>query len=102
MPEPQANSSTSQTYRPGRSLGVVRQDHGRDKGFVFLEGTDGAEYFAHISAFEKAHWDELVVGDAVSFSVTETTKGLRAYKIQPATEAERVEIDAQEENRGNR
>lgn len=92
----------SQTYRRGRTLGVIVRTETRDRGYVFIKDGTNVEYFAHKSAFVAGGFDGVEAGDPVSFRVTETTKGLRAFDIVRATEEERAQINAQEENRGNR
>ena len=74
-----------------------------DRGFGFIYDGDGEEYFAHISAFAGPRdFVEIAEETGVSFRVSRTPKGLRALYIRPATVAEQVVIDRQEENRGNR
>ena len=89
-----------------RVVGIVRRIDTRERGFLFIAGADGEEYFAHTSAFGSRKYFELVeVGDGVSFRVARTGKGLRAFDVQPAEGGELAQIAQlreQEENRGNR
>lgn len=54
------------------------------KGYGFLTGDDGKQYFAHYS---KMIWDgfkELKEGEALRFEPSESTKGLEAIEIEKA------------------
>lgn len=52
-----------------------------DKGFGFIKGEDGKEYFFHMSCLKNVRFDALVVGQEVSFEDAENQKGLRAEDI---------------------
>lgn len=66
---------------PQRS-GVIETVKTRDKGFVFITGDDGEQYFAHRSAFATQQiFDRLAEGDAVTFYGARTEKGWRANRI---------------------
>jgi CspA family cold shock protein len=56
----------------------------KERGFGFIKGDDGREYFFHVSGMnEKGEFDHLQEGDPVSFDVdTEATRGLRAKDIE--------------------
>lgn len=55
----------------------------KDKGFGFIADGSGAEYFFHrtAAAFE---FDELVEGDAVTFTPSSGPKGPRAEAVERA------------------
>jgi CspA family cold shock protein len=50
-----------------------------DKGFGFITGADGLEYFFHRSA--APDFDALTEGEAVRFTPTQGAKGLRAESV---------------------
>ncbi|MGV8142182.1 MAG: cold-shock protein [Candidatus Pacearchaeota archaeon] len=52
------------------------------KGFGFLSGDDGKDYFVHASGLVGA--SVLTVGEEVSFEVEQGPKGARAIKVQKA------------------
>ena len=56
-----------------------------DKGFGFIT-PDGADkdVFFHMSALVGAHFDELRVGDKVSFETEDSDKGPRAVNVSRA------------------
>jgi len=51
-----------------------------EKGFGFLAGPDGTEYFFHRSAARE--FDRLNAGDVVTFLPSEGPKGPRAEQVQ--------------------
>jgi len=51
----------------------------RKKGYGFIQGEDGKEYFAHHSALAEGTF--IRDNDRVSFEPVETEKGLQAQKI---------------------
>lgn len=53
-----------------------------DRGFFFIKGEDGGEYFAHLSALENCRIDALQPQQTVSFVPTKTPKGLRAEEVR--------------------
>ena len=54
-----------------------------DKGFGFVRGDDGVEYFFHRSAVPKdVDFDSLGAGERVMFEPDEGTKGPRAEGIE--------------------
>lgn len=92
----------STVTRAGRYLGVLGTGQ-IDRGFRFIRDAEDQEYFAHLSAFQdRRDFDGLADGSGVSFRVSETPKGLRAFDIRPATVIEQAAIDDQEDDRGNR
>lgn len=54
----------------------------RDKGFGFLRGSDGKEYFFHRSAIQNAEWDSVQEGAPISqFIDADGPKGPRAESV---------------------
>ncbi len=54
-----------------------------DKGFGFIHGQDGQEYFMHRSAVRGgAVFEQLREGQAVTFDAGRGDKGLRAENVQ--------------------
>lgn len=90
----------------GRLTGViVRMDGTRGRGFGFIRDAEGNEYFLHRTAcIPNALFDALQEGDAVSYKVSDTPKGQKAYDLERTSLTERQiqEILAREETRGNR
>ena len=52
-----------------------------DKGFGFIKGEDGKDYFMHRSACKNCKIDELGVGQEVTFEEDEGPKGPRAEDV---------------------
>lgn len=52
-----------------------------DKGFGFIRGTNGHEYFFHASALKNIKFDDVQIGQEVMFEDEEGTKGPRAADI---------------------
>ena len=52
-----------------------------DRGFGFITTLEGGEYFFHQSACASTRFDDLRVGQAVSFTVAEGPKGPRAENV---------------------
>jgi CspA family cold shock protein len=90
----------------GRVIGVIVRLQGtRDRGFGFIRDGGGNEYFLHRTAcIPNALFDELQEGEAVSYKVSDTPKGQKAYDLERATlsKGEVEAILSQEEQRGNR
>jgi CspA family cold shock protein len=55
-----------------------------DKGFGFVLGEDGNEYFFHQSACTSTPFDSMHEGQAVTFQRGQGPKGPRAENVQPA------------------
>ena len=55
-----------------------------DKGFGFIQASDGAEYFFHNSACSGCRFDELREGQSVSFEKGQGPKGPRAENVRLA------------------
>lgn len=85
-----------------RRLGVVIKPPG-DRGYVFIVGEDGVEYFAHATAFPSPSlFEGLCGGEGVTFHAARTEKGWRANRIEMAVTAdELVRLQEMEERRGN-
>lgn len=52
-----------------------------DKGFGFILGKDGVEYFMHKTALKNARFENLHEGQDVTFEEADGTKGPRAEDI---------------------
>ena len=52
------------------------------RGFGFILGDDGQEYFLHAKALRGCQFDDLRVGDVMQFTPTSTAKGFAAEEIQ--------------------
>ena len=54
-----------------------------DRGFGFIAGPDGTEYFFHRDGLSSSlDFDRLVGGESVSFEVQAGPKGPRAVQVQ--------------------
>jgi CspA family cold shock protein len=53
-----------------------------DKGFGFIKGDDGNEYFVHRSAIRGVVFEQLREGQSVTFDVGHGDKGPRAENVQ--------------------
>jgi CspA family cold shock protein len=57
-----------------------------ERGFGFIVGEDGKEYFFHRDGLTSSvDFDRLVGGEAVSFDVETGPKGDRAVRVQAAS-----------------
>jgi CspA family cold shock protein len=56
-----------------------------DKGFGFIKGEAGQEYFFHQSAIYGEGIADLREGDGVEFEVTDSPKGPRAANVKRTT-----------------
>ena len=54
----------------------------RDRGFGFVQGSDGVEIFFHRSAILGEGFDALTEGQAVEFDVEKGDKGPRAAHLK--------------------
>jgi CspA family cold shock protein len=54
----------------------------RERGFGFIGGEDGREFFFHRSALKEKDFESLKEGNGVEFSVEKGPKGLRAVNIK--------------------
>jgi cold shock protein len=55
-----------------------------DKGFGFVQGEDGTQYFFHQSAFAEGRFEDLREGQTLTFDGAQGPKGPRAENIRPA------------------
>lgn len=55
-----------------------------DKGFGFIQASDGNEYFFHSSACAGVAFDSLREGQSVTFEKGQGPKGPRAENVRPA------------------
>lgn len=53
------------------------------KGFGFIAGEDGSEYFFHQSACTRVSFDQLHEGQAVTFDKGQGPKGPRGENVKP-------------------
>jgi CspA family cold shock protein len=53
-----------------------------DKGFGFILGSNGTEWFFHKTAVQNKKWDEVLEGDTVSFEEGHGPKGPRAENVK--------------------
>lgn len=66
---------------PPQLKGTVERIIG-DRGFCFIRGTNGLDYFAHYTEMrDGVRIAELQKGDWLTFKAVETPKGLRAIDI---------------------
>jgi CspA family cold shock protein len=56
----------------------------RDRGFGFINDTDGSEVFFHQSSIISTEFDALEEGQEVKFEVEKTPKGPRAINLSVA------------------
>jgi len=54
----------------------------RERGFGFIQGSDGVETFFHRSALSGEGFDALAEGQAVEFDVEKGNKGPRAVNMK--------------------
>ena len=52
------------------------------KGFGFIAGDDGHDYFVHHTGITGPGYKTLAQGDTVAFEPTETDKGRKAEKVR--------------------
>ena len=55
----------------------------RGYGFVFKDGDDQTEYFVHYSYIDMDGYKTLKAGQAVTFEMVETDKGIQAHNVEP-------------------
>jgi len=53
----------------------------KEKGFGFIHGEDGKDYFFHYSAIVMDDFKTAEKGEAVEFETEESTRGPRACKV---------------------
>jgi len=67
-----------------RVAGVVKWfSPERGYGFIVKEGDDSTEYFTHYSYIIMNGYKTLKPGQAVTFKLVETDKGVQAQEVQP-------------------
>lgn len=54
----------------------------KNKGFGFIKGEDGNDFFFHYSALVMEGFKDIPVESEVEFDVEETEKGLRAVNVK--------------------
>lgn len=54
-----------------------------DRGFGFIRGENGTEYFFHRSAVEGVAFEQLREGQPVEFEVEPSQRGPRARDVRP-------------------
>lgn len=52
-----------------------------EKGFGFIKGNDGQDYFCHWSSLLMDGFKKLEVGQAVEFNAEDSEKGLKAVNV---------------------
>ncbi len=53
-----------------------------ERGFGFIKGQDGVEYFFHRTSLARGvQFESLALGEIVSFNVTQSDKGPRAADV---------------------
>lgn len=58
-----------------------------DKGYGFIEYTNGEDIFVHYSAIKQEGFKTLHEGQLVDFDLIRTTKGIQAINVQAVIEA---------------
>lgn len=66
--------------------GTIKSNKTATKGFVFIKGEDGIDYFCHYTALKESgvKLETLADGQEVEFEPSEGTKGPRAENVYPA------------------
>lgn len=70
----------------------------KQKGYGFITGDDGAEYFAHQTQIKMDGFRTLDAGDIVEFDVRSEEKGLAAVDVLPVLTLGMMKKKAVEEN----
>jgi CspA family cold shock protein len=66
------------------SMGIVKKVVS-ERGFGFITGDDGKDYFFHRSALAPSlEFDRLAGGEKVQFEIERDAKGDRARNVEPA------------------
>lgn len=78
------NNSSTITFLGGNILtqGTVKWFNG-SKGYGFITGEDGKDYFVHFSAIQVDGFKTLDEGQKVSFDVESGQKGPQASNVRP-------------------
>ncbi|MCK4338380.1 MAG: cold shock domain-containing protein [Candidatus Cloacimonetes bacterium] len=53
----------------------------KSKGYGFITGEDGKEYFVHWRSIKEEGYKTLIEDDDVEFKTTETEKGIQAIEV---------------------
>ncbi len=53
-----------------------------EKGFGFITAEDGKDVFVHFSQIQKDGFKTLAEGEAVSFEIVESEKGIQASNVE--------------------
>jgi CspA family cold shock protein len=64
--------------------GTVKWFNGK-KGFGFIDGSEGFDYFVHFSSIVGDGFKNLHEGDSVNFDVKQTDKGMNAINVTKIT-----------------
>ena len=68
-----------------RVTGTVKWfSNDRGYGFVMIDGNQDAEYFVHYTSIEMDGYKTLKAGQAVTFELKKTDKGIQAVDVQAA------------------
>lgn len=59
-----------------------------DKGYGFIDYTNGEDIFVHYSAIKANGYRTLTEGQMVSFDLVETPKGLQAVNVEALVQTE--------------
>lgn len=59
-----------------------------DKGYGFIDYTNGEDIFVHYSAIKANGYRTLTEGQMVSFDLVETPKGLQAVNVEVLVQTE--------------
>jgi cold shock protein len=84
--EPAVRRRTQLEKRPGDivATGSVKKVIA-ERGFGFISGDDGKEYFFHRDGLESSlDFDRLAGGEKVEFEIEQNPKGARAVKVKAA------------------
>jgi CspA family cold shock protein len=69
-----------------RVSGIVKWFNAeRGYGFVLQDGDESSEYFVHYSYIDMQGYKTLRAGQAVTFKLVQTDKGVQAQELIPAT-----------------
>lgn len=53
----------------------------KSKGYGFIQGDDGKEYFVHWRSIKEEGYKTLIEDDDVEFKTSETEKGIQAIEV---------------------
>lgn len=67
--------------------GIVKWFNAK-KGYGFITGNDGKDYFVHYASIAVDGYKTLNEGQGVEFDVVETEKGSEAKNVRPETDAQ--------------